>query len=162
MPSLNHCLVDLVPTNSHDLQSLGEDSLHTICECNISDTGYSNRTLVHHSSATRYTFSAPEYPIVPDNGRQSSEPPTYDKTACAEVIRCAYTERFLNFPKAKGLLAKPIRISSRDDYQRKWLRFGTYVKDKKHTCNSDKSWSFLGFVKHIFHDIKLPWNHCPL
>ena len=144
-----------VPTNSLDLKSPGEDNSHTVCERNIGDTGYSNETLVHGSSATGYTFNAPASPIVPDSGRQNSEPPTCEETSRVEVIRCAYKERFPNSPKTIDLLAKPIRISSRNDYQRKWARFCSYLRDKNILITEINLSNVLDFFTHLFHDKKL-------
>ena len=66
------------------------------------------------------------------------------------VVRTAYQSRFPSCNAALDLLAKPLRKSSLKDYEGKWLRFCSFLKEKNITPNNLNLAAVLEFFSYLF------------
>ena len=147
-------LISLSPVPA-DFPGFGETEQNILHECSPSHSRDSNETMVHGSQTAEDPISGDRGTPATSCGRQGSTSTTNYQTSRMAVIRTAYEKKFPSCHAAIDLLTKPLRKSSLKDYEGKWLRFCSFLKDRHISPDNITLASVIEFFTYLFHDKNL-------
>ena len=147
-------LVSLSPVPA-DFPGFGETEQNLLHECSPTHSRNSNETMVHGSQTAEDPISGDRGTPATSCGRQSSTSTTNYQTSRMAVIRTAYEKKFPSCHETINLLTKPLRNSSLKDYEGKYLRFCSFLKDRQISPDNITLASVLEFFTYLFHEKNL-------
>ena len=142
-------LVPLSPVPA-DFPGFREDQQNFLQECSLSHSGNTHETMVHGTQSPTNSLNSNGSTTPTSCSGQSSNSTTNYQTSRMAVVRTAYQSRFPSCNAALDLLAKPLRKSSLKDYEGKWLRFCSFLKEKNITPNNLNLAAVLEFFSYLF------------
>ena len=142
-------LVPLSPVPA-DFPGFREDQQNFLQECSLSHSGNTHETMVHGTQSPTNSLNSNGSTTPTSCSGQSNNSTTNYQTSRMAVVRTAYQSRFPSCNAALDLLAKPLRKSSLKDYEGKWLRFCSFLKEKNITPNNLNLAAVLEFFSYLF------------
>ena len=124
-------------------------------ECSASHSRYTYETMVHGSHSTTGSFNCNGSKATTSCSEQDDDTTAHYQTSRMAVVRKAYESRFPTCHTALDLLAKPLRKSSLQDYEGKWLRFCNFLKEKNIAPKDLTLASVLEFFSYLFFEKNL-------
>ena len=119
-----------VPSHSPDFEGSSEVDRVQLRECSFDYSQHANETMVHGVGTSEDSFNSVTSSFTASSSRSSSGPTTSFPASRLETIMETLSGKFpIAIRDAIDAMAKPIRVSSRDDYQQKWTAFLKYLKD---------------------------------
>lgn len=155
----SRCIIDplgsmetsiLIPPNKVDPTSPIQDNLNALRECSADNPGNANQTVVYGFETSQCSFSSIRSPPSTSSGGQTGIQPSEFKASRLDVIKEAYKRRFPDCEDAIELMAQPLRENSSRDYQQKWQRFLTFLKDENISPKQVSLATALRFLTYLF------------
>ena len=139
-----------VSTDSNNLQSVSEIDLHKVCERHSDNPRDADQAMVHETSPAQGPFITFGSQLVSTGGREASNTSQSNETSRVAVIREAYKRKSVNDPRVLHFLTHPLVGSSLRDYERKWLKFCTFLRLHKVSHSDITLGTALNFFTYLF------------
>ena len=141
-----------VSTFDYDFEGFSQVGSNEFQNCNSSNTGDTNQTLVHGITTEEYTIENYESILTTSSNRQTGESIQTYATTRLELIKEAYGKQYPDCPEALNLMAAPLRVKSIKDYEHKWKTFMNYLSRKNIPFNEITIGKVLQFLYFLFHE----------
>ena len=142
-------------SNSPDFEGFVETNEHFIQERYSNYSRNDIETMVHGSPTSQSSFNNPGSPARTKGSEQSSNSPTNYKTSRLDVIKRVYQSRFPNCQRAIDLIAAPLRKSSINEYERKWLCFCKFLQKENISVKEVTMANVIKFFDYLFFERNL-------
>ena len=147
-----------VPTDSFDFEGFVSSEPVLIHERSAHHTRHADETLVYGSTTAESPIDSSRSETSTNSSEQTDDPTTHYQASRVEVIRTAYRTKFNSDQQTLSLLATPIRQSSLNDYEIKWNKFCSYLRERGITPLQLSLASVLEFLSYLFYEKNLRPN----
>ena len=147
-----------VPTNPFNFEGFESAEPIIIQDCSSYHTRDTHEALVHDTPPARDSINSDRSQTSTGGGGQASNANEYYKASRVAVIKTAYRTKFQSCQRTISLLAAPIRRSSVKDYQIKWNKFCSFLRERNIAPNNLALANVLDFFSYLFFEKNLRPN----
>ena len=144
-----------VPTNTFTFEGFEPTDSILLQKRSTHNTRHAHEAMVYDSTTSESTLNINRGEATTGSYKQASSPTKSYKASRVAVIRTAYQTQFQSCQQTIGLLATPIRPSSRKDYQGKWNKFLSFLTERNIPPDELSLSNVLDFFSYLFFIKKL-------
>ena len=144
-----------VPTNTFTFEGFEPTDSILLQKRSTHNTRHAHEAMVYDSTTSESTLNINRGEATTGSYKQASSPTKSYKASRVAVIRTAYQTQFQSCQQTIGLLATPIRPSSRKDYQGKWNIFLSFLTERNIPPDELSLSNVLDFFSYLFFIKKL-------